>query len=200
MFYHASQTAGIVRLEPRVSNHGRPLVYVSNRRENVLVYLSNAVEKFCRETGFLWDGPWETWASYGFGTDGRQRIEEYYPNALKETYGGVSGYIYRAERIDDAGMELSIPGAFASKSAVDVVGCEWIPDAYEAILQAEREGKLTVVRYEQMSEASRRWSEQTAREEYAAAKAHPEYRHFLRAKFKIEAEEGCDLEAGRAPV
>ena len=46
--YHASPIADITTLEPRISNHGSPLVYVSQKRENVLVYLSNAVEKFCR--------------------------------------------------------------------------------------------------------------------------------------------------------
>lgn len=45
MYYHASQTAGIETLEPRVSNHGTPMVYFSSRRENVLPYLSNAIEK-----------------------------------------------------------------------------------------------------------------------------------------------------------
>ena len=52
MYYHASQTGGIRCLEPRLSQHGAPLVYFSSKRENVLVYLSNAVEKCCRETGF----------------------------------------------------------------------------------------------------------------------------------------------------
>ena len=45
MFYHASQIEGITTLEPRVSNHDIPLVYFSTKRENVLVYLSNAIEK-----------------------------------------------------------------------------------------------------------------------------------------------------------
>lgn len=49
--FHASQTPGIRVLEPRVSNHGKPLIYFSDCRENTLVYLSNAVEKFCREKG-----------------------------------------------------------------------------------------------------------------------------------------------------
>ena len=52
MLYHASGTGGIRVLEPRRSNHGVPLVYFSRKRENVLVYLSNAIEKYCRETGF----------------------------------------------------------------------------------------------------------------------------------------------------
>lgn len=45
MYYHASPIGTIKRLEPRVSNHGVPLVYFSKKRENVLVYLSNAIER-----------------------------------------------------------------------------------------------------------------------------------------------------------
>jgi nicotinate-nucleotide pyrophosphorylase len=51
MYYHASQVGGIKQLEPRISNHGVPLIYFSKKRENVLVYLSNAIEKYCKETG-----------------------------------------------------------------------------------------------------------------------------------------------------
>ena len=50
MYYHASPIGTIKRLEPRVSNHGVPLVYFSKKRENVLVYLSNAIERYCKET------------------------------------------------------------------------------------------------------------------------------------------------------
>ncbi len=66
MYYHASPLCDLRILKPHVSNHGVPLVYFSNKRENVLVYLSNAVERFCRETGFVHDGSWYKWASYGF--------------------------------------------------------------------------------------------------------------------------------------
>ena len=90
VYYHASQIKGIKVLEPRVSNHGIPLLYFSKKRENVLVYLCNAVERYCRETGFLHDGPYMKWGPYGFEKDGRQRIEEYYPDMLKTTYQGVS--------------------------------------------------------------------------------------------------------------
>ncbi|MBR6708618.1 MAG: hypothetical protein IKL84_02950 [Clostridia bacterium] len=59
MYYHASPIKDIELLEPRVSNHEVPLIYLSKKRENVLVYLSNAVEKYCRETGFAYDGVWK---------------------------------------------------------------------------------------------------------------------------------------------
>ena len=84
MFYHASQVKDIKELEPRVSNHGVPLIYFSRKRENVLVYLSNAVEKFCKETGFEYNSTWRKWGSYGFEKDGRQRLEEYYPDAFEK--------------------------------------------------------------------------------------------------------------------
>ena len=183
MYYHASPTGGIERLEPRVSNHGVPLIYFSRKRENVLVYLSNAVEKYCRETGFVYDGRWQKWGPYGFDKNGVQRLEEYYPNALEKTYRGVSGYIYRASRIEEADFELSIPDAAVSRTPVDVDGVEFVPDAYEAILQAEKAGLLTVLRYEDMPERMQAWNRKTIREEYAAAGDHPEYRHFLKGNF-----------------
>ena len=112
-----------------------------------------------------------------------ERLEEYYPNALISTYQGVSGYIYRAETISEAGFAVPIPDAAASSVPVDVAGSEFISDAYEAILQAERKGLLSVVRYEELSERAKEWNEKTIREEYENASEHPEYRHFLKGNF-----------------
>ena len=66
---------------------------------------------------------------------------------------------------------------------MDIAGAEFVPDAYEAILQAEREGLLTILRYEEMSDEMRRWNEKTIVDEYAGASEHPEYRHFLKGNF-----------------
>ena len=79
MYYHASQTADIKALEPRVSNHNRPLIYMSTKRENALVYLRNAIEKCCREHGFAHEGKWHKWGPYGFTKEGLLSLEEYYP-------------------------------------------------------------------------------------------------------------------------
>ena len=183
MFYHASPAGGITVLEPRISNHGVPLIYFSSKRENVLVYLSNAIEKYCRETGFRYDGGWQKWGPYGFERDGRQRLEEYYPHALESTYAGVSGYIYSAERITDSGFQVQIPSVTASRQPVQVTGAEYIPDAYTAILQAEKDGFITIVRYEEMTDKMKEWNRKTIRQEYEAAGNHPEYRHFLLGNF-----------------
>lgn len=183
MYYHASQVSGITYLEPRISNHGIPLVYFSDKRENVLVYLSNAVEKYCRETGFTYEGTWQKWGPYGFDREGRQRLEEYYPNALEATYKGVSGYIYQVEAIVDSGFRTHIPNAFTSNKPVKVSGVEFVPDAYEAILQAERNGLISIVRYEDMSDAMREWNARMILDEYNNAKDHLDYRHFLKGNF-----------------
>ena len=183
MYYHASPTGGITLLEPRVSNHGIPLIYFSTKRENVLVYLSNAIEKYCRETGFSYAGKWQKWGPYGFNKDGRLRLEEYYPDALISTYKGVSGYIYSAKEIQRAAFDVKIPDAAASDKPVRVDAVEFVPDAYEAILQAERDGLIAIMRYEDMPDKMREWNERTIREEYENAENHPEYRHFLRGKF-----------------
>lgn len=183
MWYHASPTADIIELEPRISNHGVPLVYFSAKRENVLVYLSNAIEKYCRETGFVHDGKWEKWGPYGFNKDGTQRLEEYYPNALEKTYKGVPGYIYSADNIVDSGFDFHIPDAAASSLPVTATGIEFVQDAYEAILQAEKDGLITILRYEDMPSEMKEWIYKTILEEYEGATNHPEYRHFLRGNF-----------------
>lgn len=183
MYYHASSIKDIKELEPRISNHGKPLIYFSKKRENVLVYLSNAIEKYCKETNFYYDGIWQKWASYGFNKDGRQRIEEYYPNALEKNYKGVSGYIYMAKDIEEAEFQTQIPDAATSSKPVNVSDVEFISDAYEAILEAERNGLLTIDRYEEMTEARKEWLGKTIKKEYDSAVEHPEYRHFLKGNF-----------------
>lgn len=185
MFYHASSVEGIKILEPRFSNHGIPLIYFSQKRENVLVYLSNAVEKFCKEMSFEYSGVWHKWASYGFDKDGILNIEEYYLNALSDTYKGVTGYIYSAGQVIDSGNAVNIPYAVTSAESVRVWDCEFIADAYDEIMGAEEKGLIRITRFEQMSEAKRKWIADTMKNEYVNAYEHPEYRFFIENKFGI---------------
>lgn len=185
MLYHASPVPGLAVLSPHVSNHGKALVYLSAKKENVLVYLSNAVEKYCRETGFAWKGPWRKWASYGFTKDGLLLLEEYYPDAVWETYHGVSGYLYQVADHAAAIPQDDIRDAFVSSEALRVTACEFVPDAYEAIMEAASNGQLVIRRYEEMSEGMHRWLEKAIQQDYASAEDHPEYRYFLQSKFSF---------------
>ena len=150
----------------------------------MLVYLSNAVEKVCREAGFVHTGPWSKWASYGFEPDGRLRFEEYYPGALEDTYRGVSGYIYFCREIVPCGeVDIRIPHAHITAQPAETCGCEQVPDALEALLRAEEAGQLVLVRYPQFiaRPGNADWLRQIIREEYAGAQ--PDYRFFLEQRF-----------------
>lgn len=183
MYYHASQTPNIKVLEPRVSNHGKPLVYLSTKRENVLVYLSNAIEKFCRDTGFSYDGKWQKWGPYGFTQDGRMLLEEYYPNAFEETYKGVSGNIYYTETIPNLQTDIQISNAIATAEPVPIDGAEFVPDAYEAILEAAEKGLIVLGKYEDHTEKKLDWIKSTMKKEYQEVGEQLDYKHFIEGKF-----------------
>ncbi len=185
MYYHASQVGGIKVLEPRISNHNIPLIYFSVKRENVLVYLSNAIEKYCNETGFVHNGKWHKWASYGFEPDGILRLDEYYPNSIEDTYQGVSGYIYYADDINKSDDNININFSASTSELVPVSGFEFIEDAYSEILKAAEAGFIKMRRYEEMSDKMLEWIEKTIRDEYANAENEADYRHFLKAKFNF---------------
>ncbi len=181
MYYHATPVGGIDSLEPRLSSHGKAQVYFSSKRENVLVYLCNAIKKHWEEQGLPSRERYESWGSYGF-SKGLLRLEEYYPNATEEVYKGASGWIYSVEEL--AGEALpTIPFVFTSTKPVKVEQVEFIPDAYEAILEAVREGKILLQRYEDNSPEKLAWIRRTIRREYEESAGKEDYRLFLEAKF-----------------
>lgn len=183
MYYHASQVKGIKVLEPRISNHNIPLIYFSVKRENVLVYLSNAIEKYCKETGFSHNDKWHKWASYGFDSDGILILDEYYPNAIADTYKGVSGYIYYVDTIHENENSINISNAVTTSNPVIVTDVEFVEDAYLEILKAAEAGLIKIRKYEDMSNKMLSWIENTIKNEYANAEDEPDYRYFLKGKF-----------------
>lgn len=182
LYYHASQTANLSMLIPHISNHGIPLVYLSSKRENVLVYLSNAVEKHCKEVNFNYDKPYKKWASYGF-LNNILHIDEYYPNALIETYKGVSGYIYSTNCVDKIEQQADIPFALTTTTNVILENCEFVADAYEAIISAESNGKILITRYQELSQQKLNWINNAIKNEYISNLNNPDYQLFLKAKF-----------------
>lgn len=183
MLYHASQTPNIKTLTPHTSNHGTPLIYFSSKPENVLVYLSNAVEKCCRENAFPHSGSYYKWASYGFTKDGLLQLDEYYPNATHDTYQGASGFIYTVEDNPLFKPMEDIPYAFISSEPVPVLSCEFVPDAYEALLSAAGSGRIKLTSYEQNSPKMLDWIKTVITEDYEKYRDNPEYRFFLKTKF-----------------
>lgn len=183
MFFHASNIANIKELLPGVSMHGESLVYLTKKRENSLVYLSNAVEKYCKEIGYSHKGKYYKWCSYGFGQDGLLELQEYWPDAAADTYAGVKGYVYSVQQAPQAEDMKDIPHAVTSKVSVPVYGCEHIEDAYGALLKAEEQGLIRIRRYKDNSEKMLAWIRRMAVSQYEMARDIPEYRVFLEGKF-----------------
>ena len=185
MFFHASQVPNIKVLMPHLSVHGKPLVYFSTKRENVLVYLSNAIEKHCNSIGYKHTGPFKKWGSYGFTSDGILQLDEYYPAATIETYKGVSGFIYSTRKIANCKELPTIPYSVVSVNSVSVDSCEFIADAYTALLEAAEQGKIILTRYENNSKDKINWITESVIREYGQARSNPEYQLFLKAKFNF---------------
>ena len=181
--YHASPVGGIEILEPRISNHGDPRVYFSEKRGNTLVYLSNAVERFCKETEFSHKGIWSKWGPYGFTADRRFQFHEYYPDALVDTYKGVPGYIYTVALGDSVCPLDGIPGAYYSSFPVKVVACESIDDAYAEFMNAYHEKLIDIVFYENWSEKQLEGIRTMIDREYGNPDIPEDYRYFLGNKF-----------------
>ena len=181
-YYHGSPAKNIKVLEPRVSNHGIAYIYFSDTRENVLVYLSNAIKKVCDETNFNYEGIYHTWASYGF-KNGKLEIQEYYPNATFDTYKGVSGYIYKVKDVPDIEVQDDIPHAYKTKTKTKIDSVEYIEDAYEEIMKCVESGKIELLKYDDFMKEKGQWLEKTIIKEYKET-TNPPYKHFLEVKFK----------------
>lgn len=105
-----------------------------------------------------------------------------------EVAGGRSGWIYEAEAEEDALCPLdSNPKARLSVRPLPVTNAEYVPDVYGWLLEAERQGRMDIRRYEQFTPEQLAWWHQDilneAREEnIAAAPEHP-YARLIRTKF-----------------
>ena len=185
MYYHASCVPNLTELIPHISNHNKPLVYMSQKRENTLVYLSNAVEKFCIENNIAYSDKIHKWASYGFSSEGLLVLEEYYPNSTEETYKGVSGYIYSVNPNEDILPQKDIPFAAVTDKPVKVESVEFVDDAYKELQHAADDGLIILKRFEENSTQKLDWIEHIVREEYNNYANEPEYRAFLKDKFSF---------------
>ncbi|MCL2409058.1 MAG: hypothetical protein FWC96_05515 [Oscillospiraceae bacterium] len=90
--------------------------------------------------------------TYGIREDGMPVYNESFKNGLLEFYGGVKGYIYTCNGDFEVDENTTIKHAVISKESVEIQDVDVVDDAYERILQYEKEGLLVITRYENLSE------------------------------------------------
>ena len=82
-------------------------------------------------------------------------------------------------------INIKIPNAFITSEKTTVEKCEFIPDAYNEMINAEANDLITIMRYEEFigNPQRKEWLKKTITDEYEKNKAHPDYRFFLESKF-----------------
>ncbi len=136
--FHGSSVPGIQTLEPRLSNHGKPYVYLTHTKALATIYAHNVMT------------PPNGWFTYYFRKeDGKLVYEEYFPNQLEEFYENQRGYIYTCEA--NLPVLEKMPWVYLSDEPVPVACCQEIPDLLSALLAYEKTGELIIRRFETLS-------------------------------------------------
>ena len=145
-----------------------PLVYMTTNPVIAALYTVHPVEK-----PFSW---------YPYGFSGTTPVyTEYYPDALRDIYGGKIGYIYHSRCAVELSLENPTPIGCALVSRKPV-----LVDVHEALLEYERAGKLIVRRYETLSEKQKAFAEKMLLEEIHKHKLKEkdcDYSRFLMKRF-----------------
>ena len=152
-FYHASDIANLQELKPQSSVYiENPTLYFSSKMENVLIYLANPVKKFYEQKYGKSNQIFQKFATYGFNKEKLLTIDEYYPNALEENFGDVSGYIYEIEADPNSLCENKIPFVYSTNQPQKVVKSTYVPNALDLVLEFEQQGLIRINRFETLSE------------------------------------------------
>lgn len=142
-YYHCSPVGGLRMLEPR-----RPEAFDKPARVYMTTLLPMA----------LMYGVHNFEYTYGYTKEGQIYLDEYFPGALQEIYGGRSASLYICA---PAKIERTvIPNEVVACEAVAVLEEMVIPDVLEALLEQERLGQLPIHRYECLSPKMLAWIRQ----------------------------------------
>ena len=123
------------------SNLRYPCVYLSTNQALASIY--------------IWNRPYK-WMTFEIGADGIPIYTESFLHGLYEFYNGVQGVIYTCEGDFVVDENTAIRHAVVSREPVAISSADMVENAYERILQYERDGLLKINRYKTLSDKQRR--------------------------------------------
>ena len=97
--------------------------------------------------------------------------------------------IYSVADINNAQPLKGILDVYVTQDEVKVDDCEYVVDAYAEILKAEKEGKIVIERFEDITDKKREWIVKTISSEYENTD-NEDYKEFLLDKFEWLKENG----------
>lgn len=139
-YYHGSPVGGLTVLNPGKPAHfDKPnFVYMTSLYPMALMY---GIQNFEY--------------TYGYTRERGIYLDEYFPNALEELYGGKRAYIYICAPTEaEAGR---IPNEWTSSKPVEIVDVIEIPDLLAEMQKQQLLGTLPLHRYESMPAGMLAW-------------------------------------------
>lgn len=132
--FHGSLKGDMQKITPNKCKHENAYVYAS---ENIPLCIIFGVKRNGENIEF------------GVGKNGVVYINELYDGAFEDRFGGRACYLYKLPKnqfsLETEYIEL------VSKNAVDVIDCEYIPDAAKYLEQCQKSGWLKIGRYKEYS-------------------------------------------------
>ena len=169
--YHGSPVPGITQLDPARSSDGQSHVFLTHSDALAVLYAHNPLT---RPNG---------WFPYYWDREGNLHYDEYFPGATVEIYGGQGGWVYTCE--GDYPHREDMPWVYLADQPVPVLERRFIPDIYQELLELERAGRLTITRYETLSEQGLAFVRRIIQREIGRLREHPneEYAAYIHAHF-----------------
>jgi len=107
---------------------------------------------------YIWNRDYK-WLTFEIREDGMPIYNEAFKNCLLELYGGVKGYIYTCVADFETDENTNIKHAVISKEPVNVPDIDIVDNAYERILQYEKDGMIIINRFENLSDKQKNATE-----------------------------------------
>lgn len=142
--YHGTTVGNLETLRPFAnpdSNLKYPCVYLSTSKALAAIY--------------IWNRPFK-WMTFEIQKDGIPVYNETFQNGLYEFYHGVKGYLYTCEGDFETDENTKISCAVISENPVVVKEAEVVEDAYERLLEYERQGLIKINHFEDLTDRQRR--------------------------------------------
>ena len=155
MFYHGTNVGNLKVLIPSKSNQGK-FIYFSDNKLNVFPYLVNPCQVVLdKKYGKGVKHIHYRIAQYRFTPDGKLVLHDIWPNFLKDTFKGQTGYIYYFKDIEGIKKLEGLDNIYGLDIPIEVENVEVIPDIYEEMLKLNKKGLVEFEFYENMSQERR---------------------------------------------
>lgn len=144
--YHGSFYSNLIVLEPNSRFHDDPtkkVVYLTENKAYSLFYIWDAKHNNLN-TKYV-----TCWIKNDI-----VHYEEQFSDQLFKLYNGVSGYVYYFDNLQC--IKAKEPQMWAIEKPVKVNSCEFIANVYDKILEYEKNGKIVVHRYNELTENERK--------------------------------------------